>query len=76
VEDAIWYDNIVEEIKKINAKVIRVEIEANKENINNVIGHKKENLEKLKNTYAVIATVKENENIKQNKFKLNVLEHA
>ena len=42
VEDAIWYDKIVDEIKKINAKVIKVEIEANSKNINNVVGHKKE----------------------------------
>ena len=76
VEDAIWYDRIVEEIKKINAKVIKVEIETNKENMNNIIGHKKENLEKLKETYAVIATVKENDNIKANKFKINVLQYA
>ena len=76
VEDAIWYDKIVDEIKKINAKVIRVEIEANSKNINNVVGHKKENLEKLKDTYALIATAKENDEIKEGKFKINVLETA
>ena len=54
VEDAIWYDKIVDEIKKINAKVIKVEIEANSKNINNIVGHKKENLEKLKDTYALL----------------------
>ena len=76
VEDSIWYDKIVYEIKKINAKVIRVEIEANSQNINNIIGHKKENINKLKDTYAVITTVKANNSIKPGKFKLNVLEVA
>lgn len=76
VEDSIWYDKIVYEIKKINAKVIRVEIEANGQNINNIIGHKKENINKLKDTYAVITTVKANNSIKPGKFKLNVLEVA
>lgn len=76
VEDAIWYDRIVNEIKKINAKVVRVEIEANPKNINNIVGHKKENINKLKDTYAVITTVKNNNKIKKGKFKLNVLEVA
>ena len=76
VEDAIWYDKIVDEIKKINAKVIKVEIEANSKNINNIVGHKKENLEKLKDTYDLIATAKENDEIKEGKFKINVLETA
>ena len=76
VEDSIWYDKIVEKIKNIYAKVIKVEIEANPKNINNIIGHKKENIKKLKDTYAVIITVKSNENFKPGKFKINVLEIA
>lgn len=76
VEDSIWYDKIVEKIKNINAKVIKVEIEANPKNTNNIIGHKKENIKKLKDTYAVIITVKSNENFKPGKFKINVLEIA
>ena len=76
MEDAIWYDKITDEIKKINSKVIRVEIQANKENINNIIGHKKENIKRLKDTYALIATVKENDKIRPNDFKIKVLEVA
>ena len=76
VEDAIWYDKITDEIKKINSKVIRVEIQANKANVNNIIGHKKENIKRLKDTYALIATVKENDKIRQNDFKIKVLEVA
>lgn len=76
VEDGIWYDKIVEKIKNINAKVVKVEIEANPKNVNNIIGHKKENIKKLKDTYAVITTVKSNEKLKLGKFKVNVLEVA
>lgn len=76
VDDSIWYDKIVEEIKKINAKVIRVEIEANTKDINNIVGHKRENIEKLKDIYAVLTTVKVNDKIKPGKFKINVLEVA
>lgn len=76
VEDAIWYDKIVDEIKKINAKVIKVEIEANSADINNIVGHKKENINKLKDTYALITIVKKNDEIKKGKFKINVLEVA
>ena len=40
------------------------------------IGHKKENINKLKDTYAVITIVKCNNKIKPGKFKINVLETA
>lgn len=76
VEDAIWYDRIVEKIKCINAKVIKVQIESNKENMNNIIGHKRENFEKLKNTYALIAEFKQNDKLKGNKFIIKVIETA
>ena len=58
------------------SEVVAGPYQTNTKNINNVVGHKKENLEKLKDTYAVIATAKENSNIKPGKFKLKVLEVA
>ncbi len=49
VESGMWYDEIVQKIKKFNIKVMQVTIKANPENINNIIGHKKEkNVLKLK----------------------------
>lgn len=39
VESSLWYDSIVAKIKKINTKVKKVQIEANSENINHIIGH-------------------------------------
>ena len=53
VEANMWYDEIVYKIKKFNTKVKEVEIRANPEDINNIIGHKKENIEKLKEIYEV-----------------------
>lgn len=57
VEDSIWYDCIVNKIKKISAKVKEVEIKVNKQDVGNVIGHKKSNILKLKETYDLDAQV-------------------
>lgn len=73
VEDSIWYDKIFNEIKKFNTKVIEAEIEVNPANVNNVVGHKKENLEKLKETYDLTLKVKQNNEIKPGKFNINIL---
>lgn len=73
VEDSIWYDRIVNAIKKVNTKVAEIEIEVNPENINNIIGHKKENIEKLKELYDVDVKVKQNFSIKPGKFNLNII---
>ncbi len=75
VESSMWYDSIVNEIKKVNAKVKKVKIIANDININNIIGHKKENILKLKDTYEVDVVIEKNEEIKPGKFKLEVLEY-
>ena len=74
VEDSMWYDSIAEKIKQINMKVKEVEITVNPESVNNVIGHKKENLNKLKEMYDVDIAVKPDENIKPGKFEINVVE--
>ena len=73
VEDSIWYDKILSAIKKINTKVAEVEIEANPENINNIVGHKKENIQKLKDLYEVDVKVKQNLDIKPGKFEIKII---
>ena len=72
VEGRLWYDAIVQEIKKINVKVMQVKIIANQENVNNIIGHKKENILKLKEYYDVDVRVEANDDIKPGKFKLEI----
>ena len=73
VIDSIWYDNIVEKIKKINVKVKEVEIEVNPSDINNVVGHKRVNVLKLKDIYNVDVKIKGNAKIKAGKFNLKIL---
>ena len=72
VEDSIWYDSILEKIKKINVKVKEIEIEVNPENINNVVGHKKENIQKLKELYDLDVKVRQNKEIKPGKFEIEI----
>lgn len=73
VEASMWYDSILNEIKKINTKVIEIKIITNSENVNNIIGHKKENVLKLKEIYNLDVSVEANEEIKPGKFKLEIL---
>ena len=72
VESAMWYDAIVEKIKKLNVKVKEVAVTVNPADSNNVIGHKKENVIKLKETYDVDLVLKQDEKIKQGKSKIEV----
>lgn len=69
----MWYDAIIEKIKKFNAKVKEVEIRANGKNINNIVGHKRENMKNLKDVYDVDVKIVEDEKIKPGKFEIKVL---
>lgn len=72
VESNLWYDAIVEKIKRLNVKVKEVEVIVNPVDANNVIGHKRENVIKLKDTYEVDLIVKQDENIKQGKSRIEI----
>ncbi len=72
VEGRLWYNAIVSQIKKCNTKVKVVEIKANPEDVNNIIGHKKENIKKLNDIYEVDIVLKTDENIKNGKFEISV----
>ena len=74
VEDSMWYDAIVNKIKKINDKVKKVKIIANDINVNNIIGHGKENMLKLKELYNVDVVIEKNDKIKPGRFKIEILE--
>ena len=73
VEDSIWYDAILEKIKRFNVKVKEIQINVNPENVNNVIGHKKENVNKLKELYDVKVKVSQDKSIKPGKFEIEIL---
>ena len=72
VESGLWYDAIVEKIKKLNVKVKEVEVTVNPIDANNVIGHKRENVKKLQELYEVDLKVKQDESIKQGKLKVEI----
>ena len=73
VEDSIWYDSILEKIKNFNVKVKEIEIVVNSENVNNVVGHKKENINKLKDLYDVDVKIKQKDEIKPGKFEIKII---
>lgn len=72
VESGMWYEAIVGKIKKLNVKVKEVEVTVNPIDANNVIGHKKDNAKKLKDIYDVDLILKQDENIKQGKSKIEI----
>lgn len=72
VESGLWYDSIVNKIKKLNVKVKEVEVTINPMDINNVVGHKRENITKLKELYDVDLVVKQDNNIKQGKSQIKI----
>lgn len=74
VESGLWYDTIVSKIKQLNVKVKKVQVTVNPKDVNNVVGHKRENIEKLKEMYTLDLVVKQDEKIKQGKLELTVLE--
>ena len=72
VESGIWYDVIVQKIKKLNTKVKEVIITVNPQDINNVIGQRRENISNLKEVYDVDLIVKTDDKIKQGKSKIEI----
>ena len=73
VEAAIYYDTIVEKIKNFNTNVKEVEIRANPQDINNVIGYKRENINKLKEMYDVDVTIVQDIKCPISKIEVKVL---
>ncbi len=73
VESAMWYDAIVNKIKKLNVKVKEVQVTVNPIDVNNVIGHKKINLLNLKETYDLDLIVKQDSKIKQGKLDVKII---
>ena len=74
VEDSIWYDSIVDKIKKINTKVKEVKVKVNFVDMNNVIGHKKANIKSIKDTYDVDVIVEADNTIKVGKSELIIVQ--
>ena len=70
VESSLWYDVILNKIKKINMKIKDVQIDVNPYDINNIVGHKRENIIKFDEIYDTNLIVKVNSKIKKGNFKI------
>lgn len=59
VESSMYYDIIIEKIKNFNMNIKDVEIRVNPQDVNNVIGYKRENINKIKEIYSVNIDIKQ-----------------
>ena len=73
VESAMWYDALVNKVKPENVRSKEIEVRVHPENINNIIGHKKENITRIKELYDVDIKVIEDFEMKKEKLKTTVL---
>ena len=73
VESRLWYDNIANEIKKVNSNVSHIQIDVNPSDINNAVGHKRKNIEKINDTYNTDLKINPNSKIKKGKLKITKL---
>lgn len=64
VSDSIWYDSIVDKIKKFNVKVKKVNIEVNPKDLTNIYGYERGNAEKLQEIYDVEIKAEGNPEVK------------
>ena len=73
VESRLWYDNIANEIKKVNSNVTHIQIDVNPSDINNAVGHKRINIDKINDTYNTDLKINPNSKIKKGKLKITKL---
>ncbi len=73
VESEMYYDTMVKKIKELDTKVKEVEIVVNPLNVNNVVGYKRNNIEKLKNTYNVDVKIMQDKSFPLEDIEINIL---
>ncbi len=73
VESEIYYEKIVNQIKKFNTKIKEVEIRVNPQTVNNIVGYKKENLNRLKEMYDVNVKLNQDFSFPEDTFEIEVL---
>lgn len=70
VESSIYYDIIDNKIKRVNINIKEVEIRVNPQDINNVVGYKRENLNKLKEKYDIEIKLEQDEDVTPGKIEV------
>ena len=73
VESELWYDKIVNEISKYSARTKEIKIEVSPFDVNNVVGHKRENIERIAKVYDIELIVKVSGKIKPGRIKSSVI---
>jgi len=73
VESAMWYDALVNKVKPENVRSKEIEVRVHPENVNNIIGHKKENIKRIKELYDVDIKVIEDFEMKKERLTTAVL---
>lgn len=68
VESSIYYDTLVDRIKKINTNVKEIEVTVNPQIVNNVVGYKRENVDKIKEMYDIDVVVKQDPKLSPTKI--------
>ena len=68
VESRICYDEISKKIRKLNNKVKKVKVIVNEKNINNFVGHKRENVKRIKEIYNVDLIIQKDNEVKNYKI--------
>lgn len=69
VESRMVYDEFSNKIKKLNNKVKVVKVLVNGNIINNFVGHKRENIKRIKEMYNIDLVVERDDSIKKYKFR-------
>lgn len=68
VESRIYYDEISEKIKSLNNKVRNIKVLVNTKHMNSFVGHKRENINRIKEIYNVNIKIIQDDDIKDYKI--------
>lgn len=72
VDSSYYYDLIYEKLKKINTKAKEIKITVNPQIVNDVVGYKRENIEKIKEMYNLDVQVEQNEKYSLKKIDVQI----
>ena len=72
IDSSYYYDLLNEKIKKINTKAKEIEVTVNPQIVDDVVGYKRENIEKIKDVYNLDIKIKQNPKYKLKKLDIKV----
>lgn len=72
IDSSFYYDMLKQKLKKIDSRVKEIKITVNPVIINDVIGYKRENIKKIKETYNLDVKVMQNNRLNPRKIKVKI----